>query len=63
MFASNIVGLDAPLCIDTMSGLTLQSMSAKLFHDIPGKCEPTGGVPTGSATPKDPQLFCCRSTP
>jgi hypothetical protein len=54
------IGLDVALCIDTMPGSQIQSMTATQFTNQPGYCQASGGVPYGEATPTAPATFCCQ---
>jgi len=60
---AQIVGLDGPQCLDSMSGFDLQGMSATWINDQPGTCTPSGGEPFGEVTPKKPATFCCQVRP
>jgi hypothetical protein len=51
-------------CLTSLEGtLAFQSTSAKWITNEPGHCDPSGGVPSGEATPTEPTTFCCRQEP
>jgi hypothetical protein len=62
-FNATVVSLSGALCVDTAAGMEIKSMSAKLFTNQPGKCEPSGGQLVGSLTLDKPRLYCCLLSP
>lgn len=53
------VGSDGAQCIDLLPGSPLRSKRATAPAWVAGSCEPHGGAPVGSVTPRDPVTFCC----
>jgi hypothetical protein len=55
------ISSSSPTCIDIqLPGQALGSKSAGPTTYIPGTCPPLGGDASGSASPTDPDTFCCR---
>jgi hypothetical protein len=56
---SATVDATGPACHDLPAGSPLGSKSATAPKYTPGTCAPSGGEPTGAATPTNPSTYCC----